>query len=247
MTYQPPVGVWKTSVSRRLLWAAKQVVIRLSYVEPEQPEIDKWALKLEQELKRPVLKYDWKRWYRRNVEKADDPEVPDDLKDKAWAGLPDQVRKLYDKAGAMRTSALGLPFDEDDMRKGLESTMHQVKGIPETVRDELRSVMRQALDDSTGPEGFSKAMRAQWPELAKRKADQIAVTEWNRAASTATLKSYEKQGVTLIRWFTAGDNRVCPVCDANASDGEVPLKEGFSSGIDQPPAHPGCRCNISSA
>lgn len=246
MTYQPAVGVWKETPARRLLWAAKQVLLRLSYVEPEQPEIDKWALRLEKAITKPVLAFKWERWYRQNVEKADDPQVPDDL-DHAFDDVPAKIVELYGQAGALRTSALGLPFDEEDMQKGLESTMHQVKNVPDSTRDALRGAMKDALENSEGPAGFAKRIKQDWREFGVRKAEQIAVTEWNRAASVATLKSYEKQGVEYIRWFTAGDNRVCSVCEGNSAEGDVPLKTGFGSGIDQPPAHPGCRCNISSA
>jgi SPP1 gp7 family putative phage head morphogenesis protein len=108
-------------------------------------------------------------------------------------------------------------------------------------------MMKLSLEEGEGQFGFAKRIRQEWPLVATRKAEQIAVTEWNRAASHATFKGYVRQRETHKVWFTAGDNRVCPICEANSADGEIGIEKSFASGDLYPPAHPDCRCNISSA
>lgn len=245
--YQPAPGIWKETPQRRLLWAAKQVLNRLIFEIPEQPKIDDWTLRLERELAKPVLKFNWERWYRQNVQKDDEPNVPEDFAE-AWAALPDEIKeKLYRQAGETRTKAIGLPFDERDMRKGLDSTMHMIQGIPESQRGALRRMMEIALREGEGQFGFAKMIRREWREYSARKAEQIAVTEWNRAASVATREGYLRMGVERMQWYTAGDDRVCPICEANSAEGAIPITEQFYSGDFTPPAHPACRCNVSAA
>jgi hypothetical protein len=44
-------------------------------------------------------------------------------------------------------------------------------------------------------------------------------------------------------WVTAGDDRVCPICEGVDSE-QVNINAYFSNGIFIPPAHPHCRCGV---
>lgn len=252
MTYQRPVGVWKSSPARKVVWALHQVVHKVAVEGPERTPQRKFEQQVERHLRSPVLKYNWARWYQRNVDamqKADEPphwDVPAEILT-AWDAVSEDVRKAWLKAAKMRADAMHLPFDEGDLRAGLDATMHLVSSVPESSQDILRKVMQRSLENGEGQFGFARRIREEWPAIAKQRAQLIAVTEWNRAASTATLTGLKRQGVAYKRWFTAGDSRVCPTCESNAEDGEIPVNESFFSGDDAPPAHPGCRCNISGA
>jgi hypothetical protein len=247
VTYPPPVGVWKSSPARRLLWATEQTLHRLTREIPEQPEVDGWTEQLDSFLRDPVLKFDWEAWHATNVAKADEPEVPDDLEE-AWASIPETVRdELWPAAGLMRTSADGLPFDAGDLDEALAGTFEQVRGVTDTTRDAMRNLMRIVLEEETGQFEFARRIREEWPQHTVKSAERIAVTEWNRGASAATHLGMIRQGVERKRWFNVGDERVCSVCEANAADAEVPVLQAFASGVDYPPAHPLCRCNVSTA
>lgn len=257
--YQPAVGEWTLTPLRRVLWAANQVLIYLTKTVPEDPHVHDWTLKLEQELTKPVYRQNWKAYFK-TVEQhyrdedarfvkndRDDPPLPDRFNE-AWAALPDVIKKrLYEQAATIRTSALGLPFDPQDFEKGVEATMHLIRGIPDSQKAALRRVLRIAYEKGKGPAGFARLVKQEWAAYAGTKAEQIAVTEWNRAASVATRESYLRQGVDRVRWYTAGDDRVCPICEANAAEMDIPITEQFFSGDFTPPAHPGCRCDVSAA
>ena len=249
--YHPPVGVWRTSRDRMMLWAVEQVLHKAKQ-RGEANEIRKWQGRIEKALTDPVKKYDWKSWYSRNV--AGDGEIiradenPPAGSDHWWDALPARITKdLWKQAATMRTSAEGLPFDPEDLEAGIGSALAQVKGISETMKEQLRRIMRLALREGEGPEGFASRLQQEWALLSKDRAELIARTEWNRAASHATWRGLLKAGVTKKVWFTAGDNRVCPICEQNSADGEIPVNAEFYSGDQFPPAHPGCRCNISGA
>lgn len=250
MTYQPPVGVWKSSSARSLLWATKQVLLRITRDEPEGRQVADWQRRIKRRLNDPVQDFDWAGWYRENVEGElvlrADPDVPDRIMDE-WDRLADEIADgLWVAAAESRAAAEGLPFDPDDLRGGLAEAFKQLKGLSETQRDLLRGIMRRALEAGEGQFGFARRIRQEFPGMATWKSEQLAVTEWNRAASYATHQGIVKRGEQK-QWFTAGDNRVCSICETNAGDGEVPAGWEYAHGDTIPPAHPSCRCNISSA
>lgn len=256
MTIQRPVGIWASSPARRMLWAVGQLRMELERAEPEQPLIDTWEELLDQAITAPVDAYDWAALYRKTdagVAKADQPDVPEEVVS-AWEivftveqvgeGL---VGRLWQEAATTRAASLQLPFAAADLEAGIQEAFGQVNGIPDTMRTELRTLMRETYDLREGQFEFARRIRSEWAGLSVAKARQIAVTEWNRAASTATLAGYRKQGVERKVWFTAGDSRICPVCEENAAAGEIGINKPFPTGVDCPPGHPSCRCNVSSA
>lgn len=248
--YQPaPEGVWRSSPERILLWAVNAALHRIEREIPETKSVTSWESKLEKAIAGPVTKFKWQTlWTSKSIRKDDNaPTVPDAITE-AWAKLPDLVAsELWMQAAEERSSRLDLPFDPEDIAKALDSTMSMVSSIPDTLQERLREIIRDSYENGDGQFGFAKKIRAEFADVSKFKSEQIAVTEWNRAASTATLIGYQKQGVAQKVWYTVGDNRVCPQCEQNAADGEIPIDSAFFSGDLAPPAHPGCRCDISSA
>ena len=66
----------------------------------------------------------------------------------------------------------------------------------------------------------------------------IAITEGSRAQNFATRDTYNELGLEQWEWSA---NQPCDVCADN--DGEVRnIGQAFSSGDDEPPAHPNCKC-----
>lgn len=77
------------------------------------------------------------------------------------------------------------------------------------------------------------------------RAEMIAVTETTRAAVQGQLDSVkflqDDYGITMVSiWQTANDEKVCEICGPRNGKHEG---DGWS---DPPPAHPNCRCGISS-
>ena len=90
--------------------------------------------------------------------------------------------------------------------------------------------------------------------FGEQRAQMIAVTETTRAFAEgerqAGLELKEKYpDVPVVKtWMTNEDERVCPIC--GGLDGqEVAIDEAFEfEGVEypEPPAHPNCRCWMSS-
>lgn len=76
---------------------------------------------------------------------------------------------------------------------------------------------------------------------AKRRAQMLAHTEMKRAYHQSTIQEYRNwavEGVIVLgEWKTAGDNRVCDLC--NALEGKIFSLDEIEGMI---PLHPECRC-----
>lgn len=72
----------------------------------------------------------------------------------------------------------------------------------------------------------------------------IAITELTRGVSAGAIDVYRAAGVTEVRWLTAEDDRVCPLCARNEQAGPRPIGVPFPSGASAPPQHPSCRCAL---
>lgn len=77
------------------------------------------------------------------------------------------------------------------------------------------------------------------------RARTIAITETTRAFARGSIALWQRQNVIKRhRWQTANDELVCPIC-APLNQQVVEIGRPFAGMIDQPPAHPNCRCGVS--
>lgn len=74
------------------------------------------------------------------------------------------------------------------------------------------------------------------------KADSIATTEVTRSMTDASLAVYQEARVQTLSFVTAGDTRVCGICNENEYAGSIQMGESFPNGY--PPCHPSCRCSV---
>lgn len=245
VSLQPPVGIWKTSPGRRLWWALEQVLYE-TIEKADAYTVETWQLKIAAAMKKPVIAFNWEGWWLQ-LRKDDSNQPPVDAMT-GWDAIVTSITDdLWPQAGKARATALELPFDEDDLMEALNGSLKLVTGITDTSRAQLRQLMEKAYDEQTTQFGFARQIRAEFPDIAKARAERIAVTEWNRAASAATQLGLVAQGVAQKIWLTVGDSRVCPTCESNAADGEIPISSEFYSGDQYPPGHTSCRCSLASA
>lgn len=85
------------------------------------------------------------------------------------------------------------------------------------------------------------------PAFGQARAESIAVTEVTRAyaqGESVFQDFMNEEGVDTVRvWLTSEDETVCPIC-GELNGKEAAPGEGFGSDIDNPPAHPNCRCAV---
>ena len=85
-------------------------------------------------------------------------------------------------------------------------------------------------------------------EFGKVRAERIATTEVTNAYGQANLTTWKASGVVeKKRWYTAVDERVCPIC-APMHGQTVGIDDYFTDGngnqVQAPAAHVNCRCYI---
>jgi hypothetical protein len=117
-----------------------------------------------------------------------------------------------------------------------------VQGIDQFTVDSIADAVASGIEDQLGVEGTAREIRDVLEGWATSRAFTIATTEINRAMSAATVDMFDGG---YKRWILAPE--ACPICEANAEQGAIPVDDDFDSGDSYPPAHPNCRCAITAA
>lgn len=105
----------------------------------------------------------------------------------------------------------------------------------------LATVVAQMLVNEASVKEIARAIVAVLHDPVR--AFTIAQTETTRAMTAAAVTQYREFGVDQIRFLSADDQKVCPLCGANEDHGPVPVDgAGLPNGL--PPVHPRCRCTV---
>lgn len=234
---------WKAN---RLLWAVEQVLAKAR--QKSQAKLRRaWQRRIQQAIAAKVLDYPWQKYWRQ-VRKQEEAIPPELLA--AFDVVVQMVPQLWEEAGkAALAQAMVRGFDEVFARsvfeEGIRSTMHLIAGVPDTLKDRLRSILEQAMLEGQDQWDFAKRVRRAWTEVSKERAEVIAWTEWARATETMSYATMRAGNVPYKIWINVGDARVCDICRANSAQGPIPLQEPFQSGDMHAPNHPRCRCSTS--
>lgn len=123
--------------------------------------------------------------------------------------------------------------------------------ITDTTRDMTKDLINQGLDEGWGINGLADALENMKNEdgiqaFSAGRARMIARTETIRAHAKGDaqgLQQAQKAGVNVQKeWYA--DAEACDECLDNMDDGPIDLDDTFSSGDDEPPAHPNCECSL---
>lgn len=127
-----------------------------------------------------------------------------------------------------------------------------ITGISEATREDIRDLVEGAFEDQYDVDELADRIE----ELIgdKARAETIARTETMRASNRGQTELWDQAtdaglltGDEEKEWIVTPDDRLCAVCEP--MDGEtVPLTGRFTLNtgerVDEPPAHPNCRCTI---
>jgi HK97 family phage portal protein len=120
----------------------------------------------------------------------------------------------------------------------------KIKGISATTRDVLRDIIEGGLKKGQSVADVAKAVQSTMPGHNAVRAKVIARTELQEASQVGAQEQYKADGVEKNQWYTAIDERVCPIC-APLHGEIVPVGEKFPGGYTHPPqTHPQCRCDL---
>lgn len=132
-----------------------------------------------------------------------------------------------------------------------------VKNINEETRSRIKTLIENGLDNGHSYDRIARDMRSMfndWSQLTPKEKSALR-TRTQLIAVTETGNAYQQGNIDLVRsamdnglkfqksWLTVGDGKVDPHCKANEDQGWIDVDETFSSGVDRPLDHPGCRCS----
>jgi len=142
-------------------------------------------------------------------------------------------------------AGLAIDFEGPPMRQSIAYARKHgaklVKQLDDTTRKQLANVIAEGIEGKRGVAGISRDIQAMFDDMAKFRADRIALTETNDALSQAFMDRAKDFKVEFKEWLVVAP---CEICSGNESDGIIPLNSVFSSGHDRPPAHPNCVCAL---
>lgn len=160
------------------------------------------------------------------------------------------LRAAYEDADMLLAEFdVGVSFTLSNPRvqETLGLLLTQVRGITDTTREELRAIIGAGLQDGKSTEQIAAAIRADAPEIGRRRSQVIARTETAKAYTNGALLAYEDTGVVeQVEWNATLDNRTSDVCE-RLHGKRISLAEAQANGFEGfngPPAHPNCRSVI---
>jgi phage portal protein BeeE len=114
--------------------------------------------------------------------------------------------------------------------------------LVDATRSLIRSTIEQAVQEGWSAQTLANALRDSYA-FSRDRAMTIARTELMMAFSNGAMQGYITSNVvSRKKWLLDPDP--CPVCIANAGQGEIPLLQTFQGGVMTSPQHPRCRCTV---
>jgi ferredoxin len=107
-----------------------------------------------------------------------------------------------------------------------------VSGIVGRIRDIVSGIFSKG--------GTTEEAEEAVDNLLDHLPDTIATTEIHTEVEDAVLETLKDNGTEQVEWIC--EPGACETCQDNEDQGLIDIGDSFSSGHDNPPAHPNCRC-----
>lgn len=184
--------------------------------------------------------------------------APDDVRDaEFWDDLEQDLKQILlpgfeemmtdSAADAVENLPANIGINLDELNAEVADWARDHVGdliteINDTTKDAVRSKVANWIESGDDLPALVDRMGQVFD--SEYRAQRIAVTEATNAFAEARELTWGRSRVIeKRRWQTAADDRVCPIC--KPLHGVVrTLGKGFPGGVDNPAAHPNCRCWI---
>jgi hypothetical protein len=122
-----------------------------------------------------------------------------------------------------------------------------IRGIQGTTAESLKTVITTALDEGWSYNSTAREIQKLYDGPISRQRAQLIATNESAQAYEAGNRAFAdtivEDGIEMEKmWTTSHDDRVSDGCAANEADGWIPIDQAHSSGDQEPPRFPGCRC-----
>jgi SPP1 gp7 family putative phage head morphogenesis protein len=142
--------------------------------------------------------------------------------------------------------AFNLPIHRRTLRRFFQRQYRYLDGITDDVAQDVSRTLAEGLSRGANPRDIARDLADRVNAVGDTRSRTLARTEVVSAFHESTLDRYESimgssaQVRVVAEFTTAGDDRVCPQCEA--LDGRT-FRIAEARGII--PVHPQCRCSVS--
>lgn len=190
--------------------------------------------------------------------------------------LEDADRLLNAEGVTVPERELEELFNQPIHQRALEDlftrNFENLEDITSEMNSQISEELTRGFARGQNPTTIARNITDRVNKVGKHRATLLARTETINSYSEAHLNRFERMGVRQVtiraEWLTAGDDRVCPICQAlegeswsiqEARRGTIRLSEGdvaefvpdnlstssFTGSFPvKPPSHPMCRCRL---
>lgn len=138
-------------------------------------------------------------------------------------------------------SAFTQPERLSKIRLLATRSFEELRGVTAAMSQQLNRVLSDGLSRGLGPREIARTLTSTVTRITRTRALVLARTEIIHAHAEGQLDAFEDLGIeeigVLAEWSTAGDDRVCPQCQA--MEGQT-MRIREARGLI--PRHPNCRC-----
>ena len=154
-----------------------------------------------------------------------------------------QLRQRGARVGGEFIEAAFLrPIHADAIGIVYTRTYEDLRAVTKAMDEGISKVLAEGLADGRSPLDIARSISNRVDKIGRTRAKLIARTETAYAHSEAQLNLFQEAGLqnvgVMAEMLTAGDNLVCPECQAFAEAGPYPISHARG----QLPLHPNCRC-----
>lgn len=114
--------------------------------------------------------------------------------------------------------------------------------ITDSTRDLLRTDVTQAIDEGWSSDHLARIIEWNYA-FSSTRAEMIARTEIAFADVAGNMQAYRESGIVEGKQWILAENP-CELCIENAEAGIIGLDDDFPNGVDAPPQHPHCECDV---
>lgn len=175
----------------------------------------------------------------------------DDLGLDLQGELAPAMLAAFRRAAAVGATQVG--FSIDDITKQVDKAAVAyaedrggvlIKDLAGTTEDAMRSLLARAVEEGLSADSLSDAIE-DMGAFGDARADVIARTELAYAHVQGNVEGWKASGQVVGKRSILGDlHDVADECDDAAEAGVVGMDDEFGPGLDFPPYHPNCVCDI---
>ena len=174
--------------------------------------------------------------------------IVDGLRDGVEAGWDD----LADELSMQKAFALD---DPKATAWAKERAAEAVTEVNDTTKETIRNMVSKGIEEGKDYDTVARQISKRFEEFAvgkpqahiQSRAHLVAINENSIAYEHGQRELVDEitdTGIDMAKsWATVGDNNVSDGCQRNAGDNWIKSDAAFSSGDQNPPRFPGCRCS----